>query len=407
MPQLLVYDDGRGQWGPLTDLRAAFDLRSGAQTTLERIQRALGSPGADLWVRQPDLAPLVTEQYGRAVNQLNGKPLLCVNGRWPGIRCSEQIRALKVGMALVQSDGQVIGAHLESATARNFLERGELPDGMTAQRVDENLLMDRPWHLLDQLETTLPADLAASGLPCLEDGGRGAVCFGRHPVQVAPDAQLQPQVVFNSEHGAIVVESGALIGALAVLEGPCYIGRDSQVVCHAHIRPHTVIGPVCKAAGEISFSIMQGFSNKAHHGYLGHSLVGQWVNLGAATSVSNVKNTYGRVRVQLEADEEAQDTGRQFCGLIIGDHVRTAIGTRLMTGGCVGTGAMIATPQFPPKCVRRFCFFTADGAAPCQIDRLISTCRRMMSRRGAELSVQCEQRLREMAAKERRFYSAA
>ena len=124
------------------------------------------------------------------------------------------------------------------------------------------------------------------------------------------------------------------------------------MIDNAIIKPNTVIGPQCKVGGEVGATIFQGSANKAHEGHLGDSWVGKWVNLGAATVNSNLLNTYDEVTMRLDADDSRHRTGRQFMGALIGDHVKTAIGTRLMTGTVLGTGAMIATSTPPPEIIR-------------------------------------------------------
>ena len=152
-------------------------------------------------------------------------------------------------------------------------------------------------------------------------------------------------------------------------------------------RPHsgnTSIGEHCLVARqEISHSIIQGYSNKAHTGYLGNSLVGQWVNLGADTNVSNLKNTYGPVRVQLSADTPPENTGQSKQGPIIGDFVRTAIGSRLPTGSCYSTGTMLALSGVAPKFTPRFSFLTDDGPPDekYDIDKFLAAARTVMARR--------------------------
>lgn len=398
--KLVIFDDGRGQWGPITDLRPVFELRTGTLITRERIERSLGCPCRGLIV-PGDLAGLTSEAYpDTPVNGVmeRGRWLL-VNGRWPGGEAAQMVRELPVGSALVQIDGQVLAAHLEDAAAKQLTtdNQWQVPPGTNVRQLDQRVLLDRPWHILDCLDATLRADLDTSELPLCEPMRHDAVCFGGHAVRVAHNARLQPKVIFNAEQGPIVVDRGALIGAASILEGPCYIGRDSQVSCHAHIRPHTVVGPACKVAGEISHTILQGYSNKGHHGYLGHSLIGQWVNLGAATNVSNLKNTYGHVRVQLSRDTEAQDTGRVFQGPIIGDYTRTGIGTRLTTGSCVGTGTMIARSTYSPKFIDRFSFITDEGEQIADPDKFLSTAAKMMARRKCTLTPALETRLRSLA----------
>src|SRR5690606_20550055 len=125
----------------------------------------------------------------------------------------------------------------------------------------------------------------------------------------APDAQVHPMVVLDARQGSVIVDAGATIGPFCVLVGPCYVGPCTTVQPHTHLRAGCSIGPHCLVAGEISHAIFQGYANKAHAGYLGNALVGQWVNLGANTNASNLKNTYGHVRVQLSPDAPLEDTG--------------------------------------------------------------------------------------------------
>jgi UDP-N-acetylglucosamine diphosphorylase/glucosamine-1-phosphate N-acetyltransferase len=397
---LLIFDDGRGLWGPMTDLRPVFDLRTGALTTRQRIERVAARTASALVVPPDQAAAMSPRQSGIAVYApLSEGQWLAVNGRWPGVAHAQRVQELPVGTALVQGDGQLIAAYLEHTQARGLMQQGgcKVPPGVQVELVEGNVLLDRPWQIMDGLDTTLRADLDATELPDCDCAKHGAVRFGDHRVSVASDVWLQPGVVFNATQGPIVVESRALIGAQSVLEGPCFIGSGSQVSCHAHIRPHTVIGPMCKVAGEVSHSVIQGYSNKGHHGYLGHALVGQWVNLGAATNVSNLKNTYGPVRVQLAKGTAAEDTGRQYLGPLIGDYTRTGIGTRLTTGSCIGTGAMIAMSGYAPKFVERFAFLTDAGPRRYEMDKFIATACKMMARRELALSDAQEARLRSLA----------
>ncbi len=403
-PQLLLLDDGQGRWGPITDLRPVFDLRTGALTTRQRIEGLLGR-AVDAVVVPTHLAELVTQQNPDVpVNApLQAGSWLVINGRWLGVAGTKHVQALQLGTALIQHDEQWVAAHLTHDQADAWFQSRltQLPHTVDTQPIDKSVLIDRPWQILDHLDATLSADLDACQWPTSEGIAYDAVHFGDHPVRIAPDAILQPKVVFNTQQGPIVVESGALIGAMAVLEGPCYIGPSSQVGCHAHIRPHTVVGPICKVAGEISHTILHSYTNKGHHGYLGHSLVGQWVNLGAATNVSNLKNTYGQIRTQLQPNTPAEDTKRMYLGPILGDYVRTGIGTRLMTGSCVGTGTMIAQSTYAPKFIDRFSFLTDTGTQLYDIDRFLPTAKTMMARRGQILTAAQENRLRTLAQSRR------
>lgn len=401
LPQLIIFEDGAGQWGPTSDLRALFDLRTGAHTTRWRTEQALQTKAAALWVDSEKLALLVATQSDVPVNRMpEAATFLCINARWLALRETEMVRALATGQALAQADGAIVAAHLEASEARNLLDGKHPADSVQTRRLAEDILIARPWHVLDHLAAALQHDLAIFDYPSLRDGHQRATCFGDYPVRVHPDTTLQPGAVFNSEQGPIVIEPGALIGALAVLEGPCYIGPGTHVAAHAHLRPNCSVGPMCKVGGEVSCTIIDGCSNKGHHGYLGHAQIGQWVNLGAATNSSNLKNTYGDVRVQLETDGEREDTGRQFHGPIIGDFARTSIGSRLATGCVIGTGAMLASSRFAPPCVPRFAFLTDSGMAMHELDAFFTTARRMMERRDCEISAELEKRLRDLATAE-------
>ncbi len=397
-PRLLIYDDGQGHWGPMTDLRPVFEIRTGALTHRQRIERKLDRI-ADAVIVPEALADLVAENESAAeVNPALGDgSWLIINGRWSGIVAGDRVRDLPLGRGLIQEDGQVVALHLDRGHATALINSGfqSIPEGAAIERLPENVLLERPWHILDELDMTLRDDLDGFDLPCPRVEEHGAAAFGDHKVMIAPDVVLQPRVVFNTQLGPIVIDHGAMIGALSVLEGPCYIGRDCVVNCQTHIRPHTVVGPVCKVAGEISHTVIQGYSNKGHHGYLGHSLVGQWVNLGAATNASNLKNTYGEIRIELEEDHP-EATGRIYHGPILGDYTRTAIGTRLLTGSCIGTGSMIARSVYCPKSVDRFSFVTDSGIERYDIDKFLATARVMMARRGRDLTPSLEARLNQL-----------
>ncbi|MEX2216683.1 MAG: putative sugar nucleotidyl transferase [Phycisphaeraceae bacterium] len=418
---LVIFDDGRGRFGPLTHLRAAFELRSGAHTTLQRIERTLDAQARALWTRREHAAVAAARHRGVKVNELPEAPAcLFVNGRWLGIASAAQVRSLEPGEYLIQHDGQLIAAHVSMEACRVLISSGfvappgvarlKLPEPAEFDPADQTreagpgadlALIERPWHILDQLESTLRLDLAAIDLP---EAGRGkgrhehVQVIGDQAFKVAPDAQVRPYVVVDTTKGQVVVDHHADIRPFTLLSGPCYIGEHSVVNPHSDIRPRTVIGPRCKVGGEVNMSILHSHSNKAHAGYLGHALVGQWVNLGGDTNVSNLKNTYGPVRVQLEKNAPAEDSGRTFLGPIIGDYTLTAIGSRILSGSCINTATMLAVSSFAPKFTEAFSFITDDGESRYDFEKFLDLARRMMSRRGSRLSEAEEEVLRALCS---------
>jgi UDP-N-acetylglucosamine diphosphorylase / glucose-1-phosphate thymidylyltransferase / UDP-N-acetylgalactosamine diphosphorylase / glucosamine-1-phosphate N-acetyltransferase / galactosamine-1-phosphate N-acetyltransferase len=235
------------------------------------------------------------------------------------------------------------------------------------------------WDFVRHLPEQLASDLAAPSLP---SGTRpDATILGGGAVTVARGAVIEPHVVFDATAGAIFVGAGSHVRAFTRLIGPCYIGRDVQVM--GGDIGGSSIGDVCKVRGELSATIFVGHSNKGHDGFVGHSYLGRWVNLGAGTITSNLKNTYGTVA--LWTPSGVRDSGLQFLGTMFGDHVKTGIGLRLTTGTVLGAGANVYG-SMPPKAVSPFSWGDAPPYAVYRADKFIETAARMMSRRHIELS---------------------
>jgi UDP-N-acetylglucosamine diphosphorylase/glucosamine-1-phosphate N-acetyltransferase len=195
---------------------------------------------------------------------------------------------------------------------------------------------------------------------------------------------VKPGVVLDAEEGPIHIERGAVIEPNAVLMGPCFIGPGSIVRPGATLRGGVTIGPVCKVGGEIECSVFQGRANKQHDGFLGHSFVGEWVNLGADTVTSDLKNTYGAIRVHVNG--VGAETGQHFVGSFIGDHAKTGIGSILPTGCVIGVAANVFTQKRIPKFVPSFAWLTDEGLTEYQVDKAIRIARTVMARRDTHLS---------------------
>ncbi len=158
-------------------------------------------------------------------------------------------------------------------------------------------------------------------------------------VFVQGDVTISDFVVTNTEHGPIVIDDGSVIGPFCFLRGPIHIGKNCSINEHAAIKDSVSIAHTIKIGGEIEASVIEPYSNKQHHGFLGHSYLGSWINLGAGTCNSDLKNTYGEVKMQYEG--ERVSTGMQFVGCIIGDYAKSAINTSIFTGKLVGAGSML------------------------------------------------------------------
>ena len=190
----------------------------------------------------------------------------------------------------------------------------------------------------------------------------------------------EPGVTFDVRKGAVVIEQHAYVKGGTRLEGPTYIGPGTEIFGGSI--SESVIGPRCKVRGEVGESIFLGYGNKAHDGYLGHSVVGRWVNLGAGTTVSNLKNTYGPIKIKI-GDKELE-TGRQFLGTLFGDHAKTAIGTMMNTGATVGAGANVFGFADAPKHVSAFAW--GNSGSKVQKNGFLTVAERVLPRRQIEVT---------------------
>lgn len=391
MSQLILMDDQYSDLRPIADLRASFSIRTGGVTTESRLSEQWGRAVSYI-VGNAALAKVIAERHKkRPVNQLpeTGDDFLIVNGRCS--RLAEDF-AIELGEAIVDHDGSLLIARLDRDGAGFLLANTSLPEHTKIITRTLSAVLRKPWEVLTCFKDNLAYDLSIASK---KQGGHARATdlpahvyqLGDESLMIGESVSFDPGVVLDLRHGPIVIRDRVQVGAHAVIEGPAWIGESCVIAPQTHLRQHNSLGPWCKVGGEIGGSILQGFSNKGHFGYLGDSYLGQWVNLGAGTTTSNLKNTYGIVQMQTSSDGKPSPTGLRFLGSIIGDHVKTAIGTRLLTGSCIETGAMIACSRFPGKLVPAFSFLTdRDADARYELERFLEVAERVMSRREVVLS---------------------
>lgn len=383
-PNAILFDDGRGTLAPLTDLRAAFDVRTGSLTTLERLRARTGHSPASLFV-PARLADITRERHpGLPINRIEGAPgsVLLLSARCPLPPAAAD--TLPLNTRLTDEAGEVIALHAPAADAFAWLEAGCDPSrapGAAAEPLAGLRLLSRPWHVRSLRDACLAADLAVLCTRPLREPPPGVLAIGDGNLTVHPTAVVYPGVTIDLEHGPVFIGPHAVVRPGAILIGPCAIGEHATVLERATIRQNTAVGPWCKVNGEIGGVLFQGYSNKAHDGYLGDSFVGEWVNLGAGTTNSNLLNTYGEVITRATPDGKHERTGETFLGAIIGDHVKTAICTRIMTGSVLHTGGMFATTAAVSGCVAPFTWATDAGQRPYRFEKFIEVARAAMSRR--------------------------
>lgn len=412
MASAIIFDDRHGRLGPLTELRASFEVRTGVSTSLERLERALGSP-ASLVARGAALAAAATERLGRPVLDADGGSLgdaddgaLLVSGAC--VLPPEGLDRLDVGEALVEEEtGLPVAARLSATGRAHLLRTGALSPGVRTRQVGRCAL-SRPWDVIRFRDRAIVADLAAvwpAPTECAPPGS-GVIVIGATPLAVHRSARVMPGSIVDVSGGPVLIDRGATVRPGAVLCGPAWVGPDSTILDRAHLKAHSAIGPHCKIGGEVGGTIVQGHSNKGHEGHLGDAWLGEWVNLGAGTTNSNLLNTYGEVVARAGAGEPNERTGLTFLGCVLGDHTKTAIMTRIMTGAVVGAGVMWAASAPVSGAVAPFRWATDTGERPHRFDKMAATARAMMQRRGLELTAAQEALLREVCDASQRIRTA-
>lgn len=206
--------------------------------------------------------------------------------------------------------------------------------------------------------------------------------------------------ILNTKGGPIYIGRGAEVMEGCLLRGPIALGDHAQLKMGAKVYGPSAFEPECRVNGEVNNSVMLGFSNKGHDGFLGNSVLGEWCNLGADTNNSNLKNTYGEVKVYSHAESKEVGTGLQFCGLFMGDHSKSGINTMFNTGTAVGVSANVFGGGFPPKRIPSFAWGGADGFDTYDIERAIDAAKRVLARRDQVLTAPAEAILRHVFAQE-------
>ena len=380
---MLLHDDARARgFEPLATTRPLGEVRAGALLIRERWQQVLGvapvgcstAPhlcGFAEFDAPPVLGAgvlpagqwLVNTRALPALSRVpEGATRVCVAGRVAAMRVADAL-ALPLAPSLAASDAA-------------------WPAGLAGETVSlDGHWLDEVWDLIGTLAPLLAADIpavaAALAIPrWTADRNPQVVVLGAHPVYVAPSAVLEPFTVVDATAGPVLVERDTIVQAFTRLAGPCAIGASCVVT--ADRIGGSAIGPQCRVHGELSASILLGHANKAHAGFVGHSVLGRWVNLGAGTTTSNLRHSYGPVPLWTPGGRRS--SGLQFLGSFLGDHVKTGIGLCLQTGTVIGAGSSLHGAM-PPSVVPPFRW---GGGVPYEAHApaaFVATAERAMARR--------------------------
>jgi UDP-N-acetylglucosamine diphosphorylase/glucosamine-1-phosphate N-acetyltransferase len=394
----LVEDSGVARLEPLTLTRPVYDLLLGASTLGTKIARAFEvglGPNRRSAVVRTHLEAVQQERDPHTVlndrDWLGKGPVVAVNARWAppaGFEALGETMTPSVGLcegrpafAFVGPDDSIdLGpANVDSWFESMFSKHGGHEVGGD--------WIERPWDLVAKNGAYLERDFAASGRVGLTNRHLSTVSLvgASDRLFVHETARIDPYTVLDTTNGPITIGPGVWIQPFTRVEGPCFIGAESQLF-RANLRGGVSIGPNCRIGGEVEASIVIGHSNKYHEGFLGHAYVGEWVNLGAITSNSDLRNDYGEVQVPLQGDPIS--TGMTKVGCFIGDHSRTGLGAMLNTGTSIGTMCnVLPAGILLPKHVPSFSAVLYGRVAPgFPLEEMFETARIVTGRRGKVFS---------------------
>lgn len=356
-------DEKRGNFYPLTLGRPIWELRCGFNSLGEKLIAKTGADNVACFVPDymADSYRAKTKYLVNDVSALKGDDLLILN---PCLK-AESFDVSKTGKSQVGLDeqGNMLYARITEGDLANLPtdEIGKFIDQVRAKLPSVKVKLPTwkyIWDLILSNAEQIKADFALAGQSGIEGTVEqpNAIRGSMKDVYIAPGAMVHPMVVVDTEHGPVYIDNDAEIHPFTRIEGPCYIGKNA-ILLGAKCREGNSIGPMCRVGGEVEESIIHGYSNKYHDGFLGHAYVGEWVNLGAFTTNSDLKNDYSNVSVMLDG-RHAIDTGSVKVGSLIGDHVKTSIGTLFNTGSYVGPMALIMGTGKPlPKYIPAFAWF--------------------------------------------------
>lgn len=395
---------------PLTLARPAFELVVGHFSARERLLRQCVPRQWGALVRSYLVESYSEQQPACRVNDLDWlgqDTTVLVNGRWlppPDWQPTTDTTAV------ARVDGTVVSITVAPDEVGGLRDNAPATwlDVLARRRHDVDpggILLNRPWDLIEHNAEQIGRDFAmrADPGPGVSATAQTSSTGAEHPatlyavvgaaeqVAIHPTARIDPYVVLDSRGGPVFVDAEAVVLPFTRLEGPCYVGRGSELF-RAHVRSGTTIGPVCRVGGEVEASILHGYVNKYHDGFLGHSYLCPWVNVGAETTNSDLKSDYSEVVVPLGG--EPVETGQPKVGVFVGDHTKTAVGCLFNTGSTVGVCCTLL-PAGPllPKHIPSFCnVWHGRLARGLEFERLVETARTAMSRRGCEFTA-AQQRL--------------
>ncbi|OPX18008.1 hypothetical protein BXT86_03445 [candidate division WOR-3 bacterium 4484_100] len=370
--KVIIYEEDWYNFYPLANLIPQPHLYLGAKTIIENNQQFLTGTTVDclcerdFFIQKP--IPETPTLY------LSSKSVLTKEFKPPENECRLMIGGRAIGFVKYRPP-------FPETLKQISEEAGSIDDEIEV----EGLILEHPWDFIRHNGSMLLLHLQRMNKKT-ETQPRAEIVGDIKDLYVAPSAEVHPFTTFDLTQGPIYIDEDVRIGPFTAIYGPCYIGKGSMIE-RARIVAST-FGPVCRIGGEIDSCIFQGFSNKYHQGFIGHSYIGQWVNLGALTTNSDLKNNYREVRVLVGGKKF--NTGMLKLGCFIGDHTKLGIGTLIPTGAVIGSFVNYFGGGMMPGYLSCFKWANQMQVETYELEKAIETARVVMARRGLEMDPEYE-----------------
>ncbi|MCB5228625.1 MAG: hypothetical protein GX122_06870 [Candidatus Cloacimonetes bacterium] len=388
---MIIFDDNPSAFYPLSLTRSIGDLRCGILKLRQRLQSLLSDDKDEpehLWL-EGRLADIYSERHPQwLINQDAQVGELLVNSRLiPSPENIKQVKQLKPGQSLI-SEAALVALRLNTALPFTPQSLKEMQRASEEIPGESQMLFRHIPDLINAVEGLIRQDFEMYFYD--QDSSfetePGVTVLNPYSVWLGDGVQLKPGVVLDASEGPIVIDEDVLVMPNAVIIGPAYIGKNSIIKIAAKIYPGTSIGPVCKIGGEVENCIFQAYSNKQHDGFLGHSFVGEWVNIGADTNNSDLKNTYDEVSFYSYPAGRKIDSGTMFMGCVIGDHTKLGINCSINTGTVIGVAANLWGNPLIDGFIPDFSWGMANDLRPYRTPAFMHTAQHVKQRRKLNLS---------------------
>lgn len=308
-----------------------------------------------------------------------GKDNLLINGALcPDENLMAAIKALDQNQVLIKDKTILVARQNDTAS---------LADCTPIAYEHPVTLINHVWEIFQKNASQLKVDfhLITKGRTSSPIEDKHTIVYGEENIFIEEGVTIKAAIL-NAETGPIYLGKHSSIGEGSIIRGSFSLGEGSAVNLGAKLRGDITVGPYSKVGGEISNSVIFGYSNKAHDGFLGNSVIGEWCNFGADSNTSNLKNNYDHIKLWNHPQEKFIDTGNQFCGLMMGDHSKCGINTMFNSGTVVDVSSNVFGAGFPRNYIPSFSWGGPGGLATYQLDKALETAARVMKRRGIELN---------------------